>query len=115
MTEIDLSKYTEWPQEFVTRDGKTAIICGLVEGTDQWFGRVRGVAHLWRRHGEAVTYGSANSLDRPFPKKIIKWVNFYPWSSGLRGVHNTKEDADRSAGYDRIACVRVEFTEGDGL
>lgn len=48
------------------------------------------------------------------PKKQAFWVNVYPLSFGS-DRYETKEQADRGAGRTRIACVRVEFTEGEGL
>lgn len=48
------------------------------------------------------------------PKKQAFWVNVYPSAFGA-DRYKTKEEADRGAGYQRIACVRVEFEEGEGL
>lgn len=48
------------------------------------------------------------------PKKRMVWVNMYPLPSDVCG-YETKEDADHGAGVCRIACVRVEFEEGEGL
>lgn len=52
---------------------------------------------------------------------MTRWVNFYP-PAPLGGEHPwrttswfTREDADRFARPGRIACVRVEFENGDGL
>ena len=47
------------------------------------------------------------------PEKITRWVNFYPSGSG--GTHATREQADRSATSERIACVPVTFEPGEGL
>lgn len=42
--------------------------------------------------------------------KHVRWVNYYP------GCHHpSRESADRNAGSARIACIRVEFEEGEGL
>jgi len=41
------------------------------------------------------------------------WVNIYP--AGTPAAHSTRELADKYAGHDRIACVRVEYEEGEGL
>ncbi len=46
-------------------------------------------------------------------QKHTAWCNFYPLGSG--GVHQTREDADLNALVHRIACIQVEFEEGDGL
>ena len=47
------------------------------------------------------------------PEKITRWCNFYPSGSG--GTHATREQADRSATSERIACVPVTFEPGEGL
>lgn len=46
-------------------------------------------------------------------EKIERWVNIYSREYG----HATKEEADACAGNakDRIACIPIEFTEGEGL
>lgn len=51
----------------------------------------------------------------PESEKQVAWVNFYHDFVGNRGsAHTTREAADvwRKG---RIACVRVEFEEGEGL
>lgn len=48
------------------------------------------------------------------PKKHTYWMNAYPLSFGS-DRYETKDQADRGAGRTRIACVRVEFEEGEGL
>lgn len=48
------------------------------------------------------------------PKKRVVWVNMYDCASNSFG-YATKEEADRALSRDRIACVRVEFEEGEGL
>lgn len=47
-----------------------------------------------------------------FEPRHKRWVNFYPNASNR---HATKEDADAVRGEDCIACVEVDFTEGQGL
>lgn len=45
------------------------------------------------------------------PAPVARYFNFY--SDGLIGNdHENRKEADDNAGPDRIACVRVEFTEG---
>lgn len=45
------------------------------------------------------------------PKPIVRYVNLYPSEMGS-GVYCTRADADNRAGSKRIACIRIEFTEG---
>jgi hypothetical protein len=47
-------------------------------------------------------------------ERISGWINMYP--SGVIGdLYETKEVADGEADFYRIACIPVEFNEGDGL
>ncbi len=48
------------------------------------------------------------------PRRFVRWFNVYPDGQVLfgRGGHHTKALADNFAGLGRIACIRVEFTEG---
>lgn len=48
------------------------------------------------------------------PRKGTFFVNVYPDGAGVSDFES-KESADDSADTDRIACVRVDWTEGDGL
>ena len=47
---------------------------------------------------------------RDKPVEYVRYVNMYPRSLG--NVHATKKQAEGSAGEDRLACVRVDFAEG---
>lgn len=42
-----------------------------------------------------------------------RWVNFYPHNAAY--WYGSREHADKCAGDTRIACVYVEFDEGEGL
>lgn len=45
------------------------------------------------------------------PAPVVRYFNFY--SDGAIGNdQESRKEADDNAGPDRIACVRVEFTEG---
>lgn len=48
------------------------------------------------------------------PQTIVRWVNHYANGVGSF-TYDTKEEADKRASHGRIACVRNEFEEGDGL
>ncbi len=48
------------------------------------------------------------------PKKRVVWVNMYPEPFSCDG-HPTKDEAGYGARALRVACVRVEFEEGEGL
>lgn len=51
------------------------------------------------------------------PQRHVRWVNVYRDDENRIFLveSDTKEDADASASKGRIACVRVEFEEGEGL
>jgi len=45
------------------------------------------------------------------PEKKVAYMNIYPVPKG-RGMHRTRRDADHYAAEDRVACVRVDYVEG---
>lgn len=48
--------------------------------------------------------------------KYSKWINIYNEGDGEDVImHDTKESADEGAISARIACINIEFEEGDGL
>jgi len=53
------------------------------------------------------------------PKKHEVWINLYHSIDQIGGFYGfayfTKEAADEALTANRAACVRVEFTEGEGL
>jgi len=51
------------------------------------------------------------------PEKIVKWVNIYGTiDHPVPGnFYDSKEKADREAMSSRIACIRIEFEDGEGL
>jgi hypothetical protein len=62
--------------------------------------------------GEAIPSFDHPELEwRVKPRTSVRWLNVY----GSHFGYETKDDADVNAQDDRIACVRVEFTEGEGL
>jgi hypothetical protein len=48
------------------------------------------------------------------PVTHTRWLNFYP-SVKYSYAYSTKELADEHAGPDRIACIQITYTEGEGL
>jgi len=51
------------------------------------------------------------------PKKHEVWINFYQHDANTFAIcaYPSQELANKNASRDRTACVRVEFTEGEGL
>jgi len=120
MNEIILGK------EYTTRDGREVIIDDL-EGPPPYIVRGRIKVKLktgeewvdddWLNNGLYLE-GRITQVDLVELTKIKRtvWLNMYPLET--RGhVYPTKEQADRAAGFNRIACVSVDvcFNEGDGL
>jgi hypothetical protein len=50
------------------------------------------------------------------PEKHERWANIYNMAQQSYSVlYPTREEADRNAVPGRVACVRLEYTEGEGL
>ena len=50
------------------------------------------------------------------PERHVRWFNIYLGRLCCDGYgYTTKEEADQQEGLGRIACVRIEFEEGEGL
>jgi len=47
------------------------------------------------------------------PEKHVRWANIYPGT--FANTYQTQEEADNGAASYRIACIRIEFEEGEGL
>ena len=52
---------------------------------------------------------------RKAPVRHKRWVNIYPDSFACIIPHLTKEVADKIASPLRIACIPIEYEEGEGL
>ena len=51
---------------------------------------------------------------RKAPVRHKRWVNIYHTPSGY-APYLTREEADKKAAPTRIACIKIEFEEGEGL
>ena len=49
---------------------------------------------------------------KPKPVKHVLYISIYPGSPMVCAGNATRKDADLMAGPTRVACVRVELTEG---
>lgn len=62
-----------------------------------------------------------SAIVKPKPKRVRGWVNVgygHHDTFEMDGVYKTKFDADKAVQrkrFDRIACIEVDFAEGDGL
>jgi len=61
-------------------------------------------------HVDAITHFLVHKYP---PEKHTAWLNAYP--DGSYAPHDTEEDAGRHAAGDRLACIKIKWTEGEGL
>ena len=103
--------------EIITTDGREPYpIVGYVEDTL--------IPWLWYRTGKRSDLSPEDHdlINIPEPKLSGEvWVNFYlvtpptsPATIDWR-TYSTREMADRCSGPNRIACIHVPWTEGEGL
>ena len=79
---------------------------------------IAGKETIGFRHADGrVQSGRDNVYDLVnVPKKHEVWVNFYDEEGVVVSfAYASEELANEKSHIDRIACVRVEFTEGEGL
>lgn len=115
---LDLSKPVQ------TRDGRKArIICTDRKGHGHFDSLTivalvkyddAEVVHVYRQDGKSIDEGERSFDLINVPAKHVRWVNFYPHPHAPC-EHATREAADYAALKARIACVKVEFAEGEGL
>jgi len=106
-----------------TRDGREvriyatdgfgdAHIHGAVKRQDNWD------CICWTEDGACIFNPSWNLIEvKPRIKRTV-WLNVYGRSNASDGqYYGSKTVADIHAGYDRLACVKVEIDceEGEGL
>lgn len=69
--------------------------------------------------GKRVPSAADDSLNNlvNVPQKIEGWLNFYADGSFSQYLHSIRENADDIAegAKDRVACVKISYTEGEGL
>lgn len=120
-----MSKFTH-PNEakpghkWQTRDGCKVEIYRKDDGTGGILGAVyyehkkKWEIRIWFENGGWFLKRGCQQDLVDVPVKHTSWINVY----GHRSTHwsyKTKEAADKGAGYDRIACIKVEYEEGEGL
>lgn len=116
MTAID------WNKPVQTKDGRKFFYVGrgpnpqypIVGYLDGWT-----CPGQWTEEGLCAA-GHAGGTDLiNVPEKHEIWVNLYKSCQGKFYLgdftHVTKRDADDHASANRIACIRIEFEEGEGL
>ncbi len=74
------------------------------------------IAESFCSDGRYFPYGTDESSKDlvNIPQKIVQWINIYK-KTGVGCAHATREEADNIAMIDRVACIRIEVEEGEGL
>lgn len=90
----------KWPLVFVMTDG--TLSHNFYDGS---YASTPNQPHKYDIIGEWL----------PEPKKIKRWVNIYKHDEACTHAFNTKQKCDNVRNTDRIACIPIEFTEGEGL
>ena len=108
MSKFTVGKYT-------MRNGEPATIYEISDGgalLGVCGGSSRREAMRWYSDGRVCRL-SSNGHDL-MPQKKVAWLNIYP-EGVVYGEYESKACADMGACPDRIACIRVEYEEGEGL
>jgi hypothetical protein len=123
---LDLTKPVQ------TRDGRPArIICTDRVGNFPVVAlvpRKDGIEHInvYTCDGRASLRCNAHSDLIPVPQRHMVWCNVYAEDPDLElhlglhpapylSAHISEDEANRMARDSRLACIRIEFEEGEGL
>lgn len=125
--ENTMKKSIDFTKPIQTRDGRKVRYLHTLEGDNEY--RVVSICVAKEdgqeeivRHTLAGGYyddeeESQNDLVN-VPEKKTLWVNIYPGTNlGVTGVvaHGSRGQADAHGSPSRVACVQVEYIEGQGL
>jgi hypothetical protein len=117
-------KKFDYKKPFRTRNGKKAeLLADDISGNYCLCVKVIDEDNYSRIHSYSIDgIYNINNINHDLdlvniPQKITKWLSIY-----LEDRHNyysylyeTKEEADECSGTTRIACIKIEFKEGEGL
>jgi hypothetical protein len=114
MTERRFTPPTEFPAEYITSDGRKAVILGTMPCDEYPYagyivyegGGCGAVA--WKKGGG----GSPSSSLHDIPKKQVLWANDVMGTAGVGFWWESREKADAHATSSRIAVIRREWVEG---
>lgn len=108
----------------ITRDGKKATEVVFLKTADDLYvviAVVDGKVLSYTKDGKYWASKSADQNDLFMaPKKVKGWMNVYTTIrdsavASSSAVYKTRKDADVNATSGRLACIEVEFEEGQGL
>jgi hypothetical protein len=71
-------------------------------------------AHFLMNVAHAFPDGTLAYEFRIKPETKIVWLNIYSDASRVR-AHDTRSAADLYSSFDRIACIQITYTPGEGL
>ena len=97
-----------------TKSGQDVVIYRVcAEGVYPVHGAIGSASYSWTTEGHIVYGDRTDGRDLVEVKeKRSEWINIYPRSAG---GYNTREMANALASENRIACIRVTYTDGEGL
>jgi hypothetical protein len=107
-------------KKYRTREGMVAVVT-CINAPGEWpiVGYImdRGEAYcaaIWREDGRREpSTEMPHDLISEHREKKVGWVNIYATSHPQ--LLGSKEDADDMAEMGRIACIRIEYEDGEGL
>jgi hypothetical protein len=121
MTERKFTTPTTFPAEYVTRDGKKAVIVARTPDKSYpfigWYEQRdnNNLNSFWTDGGAADTYWPDGLLDLfdigQEPQTQVHWANDYGRFPGSDWC-DSREEADNNAGSLRIAVIRRELVDG---
>lgn len=102
-----------------TRDNREVRIYA-VDASDDGFvhGAVKNGTkwnlHEWFSNGHYFRGSNDNRDLIEVKPKHVRWVNVYE-PTRVTPLYESKQEADTFAAPERLACIRIEFEEGEGL
>lgn len=101
------------------------VITGWLEGKEIQY-RLIQINKTW---SPWITYTTVENSDPAFDNELSQWrikpevkegwINIYPPKGDrmdhIRSGYISKADADNAAAPTRIACIKITYTEGEGL
>ena len=117
MTDRKFTPPTEFPTEYVTTDGRKAVVVARQNNYHPFVAVVTGAdgkdhAGLFNEDGSAA-YSGLSPLDlHDLPKRIVTWHNVY--HHNIYGACSTRATADGGAGVSRQCVYRIERDEDGG-
>lgn len=120
----NLDKPLDLTKPVQTRDGRKVLLLGVLKKSRTSYPLItvvtqpngEEVLETYTLQGYATLASSNGENSRDLvnvPEKHQAWINLYPHGGG--SLHTSRERADSHALCNRIACVKVEYTEGQGL